>query len=277
MGFCPGRGPNQSARATPGGHEYRPNSRPEVAAKHPELVSPIQGSGQVNFRPEPRTLFWADWFGPFGAKAKDTGIHATASVNLFEFTSQIGVDFLYARRTPRIRLRIGRTLRGRLFTRGVRPPRVPIHCGRNLGKELEMMRHIVFNGLLLSGLLVGGFAPRRGPSDPKPGDQKSGTEQPNIESKVEKAVPMPDFAGAYGLPLESLRRASGTGSRMPGIRATQSRWAMIGIELAVAEKVSGEDGGRDLGRDPSRRRRTSRRCGGGTRSWRALAPSSTTR
>jgi hypothetical protein len=102
---------------------------------------------------------------------------------------------------------------------------------------MEMMRQIVLNGLLLSGLLAGSVLPVARADDPKPGGQKSATEQPNIESKVEKAVPMPDFAGAYGLPFESLQSL--------GYRLTDARHkgdpvalGMIGIELAVAEKVS---------------------------------------
>jgi hypothetical protein len=158
--------------------------------------------------------------------------------NSFKVASCVGFPPCGETDAPPFRIRIDRILRG------VRSPGVPVFSGEmhimTGFREVESMIHRkLLSSLVLSGLLVGSAVQTATANDPKPGDQKPAAEDSNINSKVEKPAPMPDFAGVYGLPFESLQ---GLGYRLTEARHKSDpvALAMLGTELAVAEKVSGK-------------------------------------
>ena len=95
--------------------------------------------------------------------------------------------------------------------------------------------------LALLGLALAAGSPGLSSAqDPKPGVPPTEPAQSrNIESKREKAAPIPDFARSFGLPFESMATL--------GHRLTDARLkcdpitlAMISTEIGIAEQVSGK-------------------------------------
>jgi hypothetical protein len=113
--------------------------------------------------------------------------------------------------------------------------------GRVIEEIPKMVRQFTLSSLLLLGsTVVAGYPGVSRADDSKPGSSQtpSGPEQ-NIESKKEKAPPVPDFARSYGLPFESV---STLGSRLVDARQKYDpiALALIATEIGIAEKVSGK-------------------------------------
>ena len=103
-----------------------------------------------------------------------------------------------------------------------------------------MINRFPLSSRLVCGLvLCAGYPAWTRADDQKPGGAKvaAGQEQ-TIESRKEKAPPIPDFAKSYRLPLESIQTL---GYRLSDARqkCDPIALALIATEIAVAEKVSG--------------------------------------